>query len=120
MLDLDTLVEIRKTLAALSETEALLAQADRNARAHYDHLTVSDRDQLCSLIVQSNAHHQALVESVKALTELAQRMIDQRQSVKEAYHQGWNARLKDLVDQLTEEEYAQLRRVLQQIQHGQR
>jgi len=114
MLDLETLAKIKETLAELEQTRILLYQAAMQANATAADPATGNRDYLRTTILKLNAHYAELEEKVKRLTDLARQMLDQRQSAKVAFSQGWDARLTDLIDQLTAEEYKALRRALEQ------
>jgi len=120
MLDLETLARIRETLAELEQTRILLYQATMQAKASALDPDFPRRDYLRTTIGQANAHHEVLTGKVKRLTDLAQQMLNQRQSAKVAFSQGWDARLADLLDQLPGAEYADLRRALEAIRQSKR
>ena len=116
MLDLETLIKVKATLAELEQTRILMYQAVMQAKATATDPAYEGRDYLRTTISQFNAHHEVLTQEVQSLTALARRMLDQRKSAQETFNQGWAAGLKDLIDQLNGDEYADLRRALERIQ----
>jgi len=109
-----------KILFDLEYIRALLALADRQANA-----AINDPDgftprALYDCVIKANASYGHLEEQIEDLLDLTRRMIQQRESVKEAYGQGWRGALNDLVDRLNRAEYADLRQALDEITQGKR
>jgi hypothetical protein len=113
-----------KTRAALEEIEARLdaslteikiwaAQLEtpltpEQIREHKDNLIMA-----YSRLRVSQGEYERLIHFVR-------RAVNQRQSAKEAYNQGWDARLKDILAQLDAHEAAdvEVRRVLLALDNG--
>ena len=79
--------------------------------------------QLYDCVIKANASYGQVEDQIEDLIDLTRRMIQQRESVKEAYGQGWRGALNDLVDRLNRAEYADLQQALDaldEIRQGKR
>jgi hypothetical protein len=107
---------IGKTRAAMEEVEKRLDDALLEIKMWETHpempLTPEQIQAHKDNTIMAYGRLRVLQGEYERLIDFMQRAIKQRQSAKEAYHQGWDARLNDLLARLDTQDDAQVRRIL--------
>lgn len=98
-------VDLLLALDTLADLEKALPDPDQNA------LVQEIRSALTEAFSYARRHQDAAA----ALADLNARLLRQYQSAKDAYQQGWDARLIDILAHLSDEDVATLRRVIESI-----
>jgi len=120
MIDLDALSVSNGIESDLEYVRFLLKMAAYQAEAGLHDPAALTPQVLYHAVINANDSYAHVIDQVEALIHFARRMMEQRESVKDAYLQGWNGAIKDLIDKLDNVEYAELRSALDEINSGKR
>lgn len=115
----DTIAELDKTRAELNRVRAWLDIAIDKVKTWQNEpdkrpspLEIQEHK---DALLMAYARYRILQDKYDGLVLLAQRLLAQKQSAKDAFEVGWKARYTDIVSRLTGTEYADLRRALQRV-----
>ena len=112
----EVMVRLEKTRVTLNSVRKLLDSAIDQVTAAQEHeVTAIELKQHKDTLFSAYARYRVLQTEYETMLNLTGRLLNQHQSAKNAFEQGWAARLTDIIAQLDTPEYEQIRDLLAEM-----